>query len=37
MGKDHTIFALTEGTVAFREKGGRSYVSVLPAPMDAAE
>jgi large subunit ribosomal protein L27 len=31
LGKDHTIFAVTEGTVSFR-KGfkGRSFVSVLP-------
>jgi large subunit ribosomal protein L27 len=37
LGKDHTIFAVTEGTVSFR-KGfkGRSFVSVLP-PADAAE
>ena len=31
LGKDHTIFALTEGRVAFtRKTGGRSYVSVEP-------
>ncbi|MDJ0608373.1 MAG: 50S ribosomal protein L27 [Kiloniellales bacterium] len=31
MGRDHTIFALTGGTVAFRTKaGGRTYVSVEP-------
>ena len=31
IGKDHTIFALTEGTVRFdRKTGGRTYVSVLP-------
>ncbi|MGH6924386.1 MAG: 50S ribosomal protein L27 [Propylenella sp.] len=31
LGKDHTIFALTEGRVAFvRKSGGRSYVSVEP-------
>lgn len=37
MGRDHTIFALTEGRVEFR-KGlkGRTYISVLPA-VDAAE
>ena len=37
MGKDHTIFATAEGTVAFR-KGlkGRTFVSVLPVA-DAAE
>jgi len=37
IGKDHTLFALTDGRVTF-SKGlkGRSYVSVLPAA-DAAE
>jgi len=32
MGKDHTLFALTDGTVEFK-KGvkGRSFVSVVPA------
>ena len=30
MGKDHTLFALTEGRVAFHEgKLGRKYVSVV--------
>ncbi len=30
MGKDHTLFALTEGRVAFHTgKLGRSYVSVM--------
>ncbi|MEO1199257.1 MAG: 50S ribosomal protein L27 [Pseudomonadota bacterium] len=37
IGKDHTIFALTEGHVTFREKGGRAFVSVMPVAMDAAE
>ena len=33
MGKDHTIFALVEGRVAFQTKAaGRTYVSVAPAP-----
>ncbi len=33
MGKDHTIFALVEGRVAFQTKAaGRTYVSVDPAP-----
>lgn len=37
MGRDHTIFALIEGKVAFRAKAnGRTYVSVVPA-MEAAE
>jgi len=37
MGRDHTIFAVTEGRVAFR-KGlkGRTFISVLPVP-EAAE
>ena len=30
MGKDHTLFALTEGQVAFRQKsGGRMFVNVV--------
>ena len=37
MGKDHTLFALTEGRVAFKEKsGGRMFVNVVPAA-EAAE
>ncbi|MCL2246278.1 MAG: 50S ribosomal protein L27 [Lentimicrobiaceae bacterium] len=32
MGKDHTLFALTDGTVTFKKKtGGKSYVSVVSA------
>lgn len=32
LGKDHTLFALTNGVVAFRKKfDGRSYVSIVPA------
>lgn len=30
MGKDHTIFAMTEGQVTFETKHGRKYVSVYP-------
>jgi large subunit ribosomal protein L27 len=31
IGKDHTLFALTDGTVSFkRKKDDRSYVSVDP-------
>lgn len=31
IGKDHTLFALIDGTVEFnRKKGDRSYVSVIP-------
>jgi large subunit ribosomal protein L27 len=30
MGKDHTLFALIDGTVEFKKKtGGKSYVSVV--------
>lgn len=38
MGKDHTLFALTDGHVAFK-KGlkGRTYISVIPASLEAAE
>jgi large subunit ribosomal protein L27 len=37
MGKDHTLFALAEGEVAFAAKAnGRTYVSVNPI-MQAAE
>jgi len=32
IGKDHTLFALTDGTVQFKAKGdGRTYVSVVAA------
>ncbi|UOM34424.1 50S ribosomal protein L27 [Acuticoccus sp. I52.16.1] len=31
MGKDHTLFALTEGYVAFRKRLGRTFVSVTSA------
>ncbi|MCK5445913.1 MAG: 50S ribosomal protein L27 [Rhodospirillaceae bacterium] len=31
IGKDHTIFALIEGKVAFKEKKGRMFVGVQPA------
>ena len=32
IGKDHTLFALIEGTVVFEKKrDNKSYVSVLPA------
>ena len=37
IGKDHTLFALIEGKVAFREKsGGKMFVNVMPV-VDAAE
>ena len=32
MGKDHTLFALVDGTVQFKKgREDRSYVSVIPA------
>ncbi|GIV26338.1 MAG: 50S ribosomal protein L27 [Bacteroidia bacterium] len=31
MGKDHTLFALIDGTVAFKIKRGKKYVFVQPA------
>ena len=31
IGKDHTLFALTDGIVTFKKKsGGKSYISVVP-------
>ena len=29
MGKDHTLFAITEGTVTFKTLHGREYIEVL--------
>jgi large subunit ribosomal protein L27 len=38
LGKDHTIFAVQDGHVSFRRKAnGRTYVSVAPMAMEAAE
>ena len=37
MGKDHTLFATTQGKVEFRTRAlGRTYVSVVPAPEPTA-
>jgi large subunit ribosomal protein L27 len=36
IGTDHTIFATVGGTVTFKTRANRSYVSVLPT-MEAAE
>lgn len=37
MGKDHTLFALVDGTVLFKKKkDNRSYVSVVPFEATAA-
>jgi len=36
IGKDHTLFALVDGTVEFKKKRDeRSFVSVLPFPAEA--
>jgi large subunit ribosomal protein L27 len=38
VGKDHTLFALTNGKVEFNTKAkGRTYVSVIPMTEAAAE
>ena len=31
LGKDHTLFALTDGRVRFGTKAGRAFVSIVPA------
>lgn len=37
MGVDHTLFATCDGVVAFKQKGPRQYVNVIPATAAAAE
>ena len=38
MGRDHTLFALERGAVQFRKGiGGRTFISILPRPAEAAE
>jgi len=38
LGRDHTLFALTDGRVEFRTKAkGRTFVSVIPNAEAAAE
>jgi len=38
IGKDHTLFAMIDGTVVFRKKSNeKSYVSVLPLAQAQAE
>ena len=38
IGRDHTLFATSDGVVAFRTRtGGKVEVSVVPAPAVAAE
>lgn len=36
IGKDHTLFALVDGTVEFKKKrDNKSYVSIIPFPAEA--
>jgi large subunit ribosomal protein L27 len=38
MGKDHTLFALTDGVVEFRKRrNNKSYVSVIPKELEEAK
>lgn len=38
MGKDHTIYALIDGTVDFTKKrNNRSYISILPMEIEVSE
>lgn len=38
MGKDHTLYALIDGTVVFERKDKtRKQVSIVPLPVEAAE
>ena len=38
IGRDHTLFATSDGVVSFRTRsGGKVEVNVLPAPRQAAE
>ena len=38
LGKDHTLFALTDGQVAFRDgKLGRKYVHIMPTFTESAK
>ena len=36
LGRDYTIYAMIEGQVAFKERDGRVFVSVVPSPAPAA-
>ena len=37
MGKDHTLFALVDGTVEFQHRAGHTYVNVVAAPQQSEE
>ena len=34
MGRDHTLYALIDGTVEFQKRAGHSYINVVAAPKD---
>ena len=36
MGKDHTLFALVDGTVLFKSKGDKTVINVTAIPLAAA-
>ncbi|MBP3738438.1 MAG: 50S ribosomal protein L27 [Muribaculaceae bacterium] len=34
MGRDHTLYALIDGTVEFQKRAGHTYINVVAAPKD---
>jgi len=36
MGKDHTLYALVDGTVEFQHRGGHTYINVVEKKEDQA-
>ena len=34
MGKDHTLYALVDGTVEFQHRAGHIYINVVQAPQE---
>ena len=34
MGKDHTLYALVDGTVEFQHRAGHIYINVIEAPKE---
>ena len=34
MGKDHTLYALVDGTVEFQHRAGHTYINVIEAPKE---
>ncbi|MBO4871255.1 MAG: 50S ribosomal protein L27 [Muribaculaceae bacterium] len=34
MGRDHTLYALVDGTVEFKKRDGHTYINVVAAPKD---